>query len=240
MYKPELPDRSQLPSVAKLTKQAIVAALAAIVLLVTIVLPAEYAVDPTGVGRMLTLTEMGEIKQQLAAEAEADKRRQRQMFEQEPPTVRQTPASDQSSSLLGRVFAALIVRPASAHESGHGPDGMRMGSTHPAPMPSRNDEMSLTLKPGQGAEIKMRMAKGAQVRFSWIVEDGTVNFDAHGDGPGGLAKSYKKGRSVGGDEGVLEAAFDGSHGWFWRNRTRKPVTVRLRTNGEYLGIRRMM
>ena len=30
---------------------------------------------------------------------------------------------------------------------------------------------------------------------------------------------------------MLEAAFDGKHGWFWRNRTDKPVTVTLHTEG---------
>jgi hypothetical protein len=32
---------------------------------------------------------------------------------------------------------------------------------------------------------------------------------------------------------VLVAAFDGMHGWFRRNRGRQPVTVTLRTSGEY-------
>lgn len=50
----------------------ILAAVAAIVLLVAVVLPAEYGVDPTDIGRVLRMTEMGEIKQQLAAEAAAD------------------------------------------------------------------------------------------------------------------------------------------------------------------------
>jgi hypothetical protein len=41
-------------------------------LLITIVLPAEYGIDPTGVGRVLGLTRMGEIKTRLAREAAAD------------------------------------------------------------------------------------------------------------------------------------------------------------------------
>jgi hypothetical protein len=36
---------------------------------VTIVLPAEFGVDPTGVGDALGLTEMGETKERLAQEA---------------------------------------------------------------------------------------------------------------------------------------------------------------------------
>jgi hypothetical protein len=47
-----------------------------------------------------------------------------------------------------------------------------------------------------------------------------VNFDTHGepyDAPN-KTHSYEKGRGAASDEGVLEAAFDGNHGWFWRNR----------------------
>jgi hypothetical protein len=39
---------------------------------------------------------------------------------------------------------------------------------------------------------------------------------------------------------VLEAAFDGKHGWFWRNRTDKPVTVTLHTEGDYIAIKRVI
>ncbi|MGI9078303.1 MAG: hypothetical protein ACR2G6_13390 [Gemmatimonadaceae bacterium] len=41
-------------------------------LLVTVVLPAEYGVDPTGIGRLLGLAQMGEIKVALAKEMAAD------------------------------------------------------------------------------------------------------------------------------------------------------------------------
>jgi hypothetical protein len=51
--------------------------------------------------------------------------------------------------------------------------------------------------------------------------------------------SYSKGPGVEKDEGTLTAAFDGSHGWFWRNRTDKPITVTLKTQGDYAEIKRM-
>ena len=73
MYNTDIPARAELPSTRQLIKSTIAALVAAMVILVTIVLPSEYAVDPTGVGKILNLTEMGEIKQQLDAEAEADR-----------------------------------------------------------------------------------------------------------------------------------------------------------------------
>ena len=67
-----IPTSVELPSSQQLLKSTCTAIVTAAVLLVTVVLPSEYAIDPTGIGRALGLTEMGEIKTQLAAEAEAD------------------------------------------------------------------------------------------------------------------------------------------------------------------------
>ncbi|MES0196687.1 transmembrane anchor protein [Mesorhizobium sp. M0011] len=215
MYNTDIPTRAELPTSMQLLRSTVIAILAAAAILVTIVLPAEYAIDPTGVGRALELTEMGEIKTQLAEEAEQDRLRE---LQNGTPTA--VPAPDQQSSLLKRVFAELVIGSASAQEL-------------------RTDEMSVTLKPGEGAEIKLVMAKGAQAKYSWTANGAVVNFDTHGDG-GGENISYEKGRGAAEDEGVLEAAFDGNHGWFWRNRTDADVTVTLKTNGAYTDIKRMM
>ncbi|MEQ8832391.1 MAG: transmembrane anchor protein [Alphaproteobacteria bacterium] len=72
MFNAEKPSLEELPSSKQLLRSTIMAAAAALVILVTIVLPAEYGLDPTGVGRVLGLTEMGEIKQELSEEAEQD------------------------------------------------------------------------------------------------------------------------------------------------------------------------
>jgi hypothetical protein len=72
MYNANKPDASELPSTGKLLKSTGIAAVIATALLVTVVLPAEYGVDPTRIGSVLGLTEMGRIKMQLAAEAEAE------------------------------------------------------------------------------------------------------------------------------------------------------------------------
>ncbi|MER9204605.1 transmembrane anchor protein [Mesorhizobium sp. M0771] len=215
MYNTDTPTRAELPTSMQLLRSTLIAIVAAAAILVTIVLPAEYAIDPTGVGRALELTEMGEIKTQLAEEAEQDRLRE---LQNGTPTA--VPGQDQQSSLLERVFAELVIGSASAQEL-------------------RTDEMSVTLKPGEGAEIKLVMAKGAKANYSWTANGAAVNFDTHGDG-GGESISYEKGRGAAEDEGVLEAAFDGNHGWFWRNRTGADVTVTLKTNGAYTDIKRMM
>jgi hypothetical protein len=67
-YNPDPPK----PDARKLVRSTAIAAVVASVLLVTVVLPAEYGIDPTRIGRVLGLTQMGEIKVRLAREAAAD------------------------------------------------------------------------------------------------------------------------------------------------------------------------
>ena len=72
MYNSNKPNPEELPSSAQLLRSTIIALIAALVILVTIVLPAEYNIDPTGIGKTIGLAEMGEIKQELIREAEED------------------------------------------------------------------------------------------------------------------------------------------------------------------------
>ena len=72
MYNSNTQGSEDLPSTSKLIKSTVLAAIGAGVLLVTVVMPSEYGIDPTGAGKLLRLTDMGEIKISLAKEAEAD------------------------------------------------------------------------------------------------------------------------------------------------------------------------
>lgn len=47
------------------------------------------------------------------------------------------------------------------------------------------------------------MVKGATATFNWSVKDGVVNYDT--PGPGAKEKSYKTGRALAGDTGVLSS-----------------------------------
>ena len=194
-------------------------------ILITVVLPAEYGIDPTGVGRVLRLTEMGEIKNQLAAEAASDAE------------------ADAKKAMAGAPSVAEMgqqSRPANVPEESS-TKAASASSPAPAaaePQPRWRDETRFTLAPGQGIEIKLRMKEGAEANFAWAVEGaGAVNFDTHGDG-GGRSISYEKGRGVPSDKGTLVAAFTGNHGWFWRNRGNAEVALVLRTDGDYIDIQR--
>lgn len=229
MYNTDIPSRGELPTSAQLFRSTLIAAVVAGALLVTVVLPAEYGIDPTGAGRALGLVQMGEIKMQLHQEAEADRVRDQER--------RARPAAPgQRSSLFGLLFAQLAITPAAAHSPAA--STTRSGED---PVTARTDEISVTLKPNEGIEVKADMKKGARVTYAWTVEGGTVNHDTHGEPYSNpdAAHSYSKGRSVSADRGTLQAAFDGNHGWFWRNRGAKAVTVKLTTNGQYGSLKRV-
>ncbi len=220
MYNSDSPTRAELPSSKQLLRSTILAAVSAVVLLVAVVLPAEYGVDPTGIGRVLRMTEMGEIKQQLAAEAAAD-----------TAAAPAAPAQAVGTAAAGMV-AANAAQPSTPAPA---PAPVAVAA---APKVEWRDEMPVTLTPGEGTEIKLKMVQGAKAQYSWVVEGGQVNFDTHGDAPG-KSISYEKGRGVAADEGVLEAAFTGNHGWYWRNRGQADVKVILRTRGDYTDIKQM-
>ncbi len=102
-------------------------------------------------------------------------------------------------------------------------------------VPFRSDEMMLTLQPGEGSEIKATMRQGEQFVFIWTAEGGKVNFDMHGERPnaGSDFTSYWKDQQQTSAQGTFVAPFDGTHGWFWRNRGDKAVTVKVKVSGFY-------
>jgi len=194
-----LPSETELPSPAQLLRSTLAAMIVAAGLLVTVVLPAESAIDPTGIGRLLGLTQMGEVKIALAQEAEA-------------------------------AAHADLGEPADAP-----------ASTAPAEAvaPAEAREVTLTLAPDEAAEIKVDMLAGRTIAFEWETDGPRVNFDLHGDAPGIDYHRYTRGTDAR-VAGELEAAFDGAHGWFWRNRSGQTVNIVLRVSGDFTDVRRVM
>ena len=189
-----------LPSVRLLSWLSLCALLLAAFIAVAVVLPAETDRDPTGLGRVFGLAEMGRIKVALANEAAADAK-----------------AGD--------------ARP-------------NVGERRPTTVPGSRwrDSMSITLQPSEGIEVKMSMRTAEKARYAWTTDGGEVYFNMHGEPPNApkdyAAHRYGKGTSAA-EAGELVAAFDGVHGWFWRNRTDLPITITLQTAGEYLVLKEL-
>jgi hypothetical protein len=219
MYNQDIPSRAELPTARQLMRSAFIAAVSAALLLLAVVLPAEYGVDPTGIGRALGLTPMGETKRRLAQEA----------------------AQEAAAPPVDPAASRRDLTDASSPPAAAPADPTPVAAAQPDPTPASTtwrDEMSLTLKPGQGTEIKLKMQAGDKALYAWSVQGGRVNFDTHGDGPG-RSISYEKGRAVASEEGELTAVFTGNHGWFWRNRGETDVVLLLRTSGAYSDIQRV-
>ena len=133
MYNSNIPTDRELPSTQKLIKSTIFAAVVAVVLLITTVLPAEYGIDPTGIGNAIGLKKMGEIKVSLANEVAADKAKDAQQIDQQQSVQEQQVATKTAAvkQAISEPEKAMI-----------------------------QDTISVTLKPNQGAEVKTKMRKG--------------------------------------------------------------------------------
>ncbi|MFI8690146.1 transmembrane anchor protein [Stutzerimonas kunmingensis] len=222
MYNNQRPDLSELPSSGQLLRSTLIALIAAGVLLVTVVMPAEYAIDPTGAGRLLGLTQMGELKQTLAEEAASEAQPPAEAAPAEPAAT--TPDKDEPVAAQAEPAPAAAPTPA---------------QPEPPKVATQQHEVNLTLKPNQATEIKLEMKEGAKANFHWTANGGRLNYDTHGDpykAPKGFYHGYGKGKNAPELQGELVAAFDGKHGWFWRNRTNETVKLTLRTDGEYITI----
>lgn len=209
MTEPRRPDQPPLPTPRQLAKATAIAAAVAGVLLVTTVLPAEYGIDPTGIGGILGLKAMGEAKQKSDYPAGA-----RFAFLSRP---------DLPSILSDGRYVTSGAVPVQAD------------------VEERTDEVSVTLKTGETAEVKAFMKAGASFRYVWSTDGGRLNFDFHGEppnAPSNVFTSYAKGARDRA-EGAFTAKFDGTHGWFWRNRTSQTITVTVKTTGRYEKLERV-
>ena len=133
MFNANRPSLEELPTTAQLLKSTIIAALSAVVILVCVVLPAEYGIDPTRVGSTLGLTEMGEIKSQLAEEAEMD----------------------HQSSLLDEILGAFVGK-AHAQEAEQWRDEITITLE-----PGESAEWKMAMTKGQQAFYRMTVTGGA-------------------------------------------------------------------------------
>lgn len=200
MFNTHNPPENDLPTSSQLLKSTMVAIGVGCTLLILVILPAEYGTDPTGVGELLGLKKMGEIKIRL----NQDFLKENQVFKES------NGAKDE-----------LMVESETGKEN--------------------QDVMELVIAPNEAIEIKLEMKKGSMAKYKWTTQNGGLNFNLHGDGHKDFQKSisYKKGRMTSSDSGEFKAEFDGYHGWFWRNRNNKSVTVTLETIGDYILIKQM-
>ena len=193
----------------RILKQLALALAAAAVLLVAAVLPAEYGIDPTGVGKALGLTAM------KAAGA--------------PALPTQTVAMQDVVGGNDRITTVEVG-------DGRDPVPLPNPAVHQdQAQPPRTDTMKIYLAPDEKTEVKAQLDKGKMIVYSWSVDGGNkVYVDFHGHDPS-LGERfwvrYEEADGITGRNGSLVAPFKGQHGWYWLNVSEKSVTITLNVTG---------
>lgn len=197
------------PSRATLLKSALIALAAAIIATVLFVMPAEYGVDPTGVGKALGLTALAET------DDHDDDAPPRMVVGSYPDKPAEEDFDYFEPEVLGEPYSK-------GHSAGF-----------------RSDTITIELDTMEQVEYKAVMQQGDAIVYSWAVERGTVYTDFHadpGEGAEGYPEGYYiryRESETPTDAGSLTAPFDGNHGWYWLNIEEHPIRITLQVAGYY-------
>lgn len=197
------------PSRRALLRSIVAAFVAAAVATVLFVLPAEYGVDPTGLGTKLGLTRLAEI------EDDHDDGQTETVVGTYPGLPDEEDFDYFEPEAFGEPFSK-------GHSSRF-----------------RQDRFSIDLDVSEQVEYKAVMQRGDAIVYSWSVNSETVYTDFHadpGEGAEGYPEGYfirYRESETATDSGSIVAPFAGNHGWYWLNIEEQPVTITLEVAGYY-------
>ncbi len=112
MYNAKQPTEKDLPSSAQLLKSTIIAIIMIVILFVMVILPAEYGTDPTGVGKLLGLKEMGDIKMSLLEESQNESLQESEPFSIDTDSVE----AEKISDTINEDVVEITIEPGKAIE----------------------------------------------------------------------------------------------------------------------------
>ncbi len=208
---------SQPPARRPLVLITLGALAVATVAAVLFVLPAEYGIDPTGVGAATGVSK-------LAATQPAPAR-----------TLAVETGDDPAVPAPADLPPEAVLAPASATR--YYDTAYRTNSID-IPLKAKGDANG-----DNGVEYKFYMKKGQTIVYSWETTDLTdkdeLFYDFHAEQqplPAGHPKNeyieYRNEAALQG-HGSLTVPVDGIHGWYFENRASKPIIVRLKVSGFY-------
>lgn len=192
-------------------KWLIAAAAVAVVLLFTVVLPAEYGYDPTRIGRALGLTAIQGSAQQ----------------------------DEQDTAIEDLLSANDDLDPAAAIDPMTPLPLPNPAISQIEAAPPKTETMRVQLDFDGRTEVKVVMQKAKAIVYSWKVLDGEVYVDFHGHDPARGKNFWVRYEEAGQEEGVnarngsLVAPFDGEHGWYWLNTSQDPINIELTVTGYF-------
>jgi hypothetical protein len=95
--------------------------------------------------------------------------------------------------------------------------------------------IEITVPAGEGIEYKFQMAQYDKMTYAWLSDGAPLYFDLHGEPQGdttGYFESYAI-ATLRAMKGSFTSPFNGSHGWYWKNNSDKPVAIQLTVQGQY-------
>jgi hypothetical protein len=112
------------------------------------------------------------------------------------------------------------------------------------PRQPRSARVTINLAPREELEYKAELAQGEPLLYSWRVEGGPVYSEFYGEPtegewPRDFFQSYQIRPSSIAEHGSFVAPFTGRHGWYWRNLSDEPASIRLETSGYYTKLGRI-
>jgi hypothetical protein len=204
------PKSLEAPSRGKIALATVIALIVAAVILFVAVLPAEYGIDPLKTGKALGLMDLAKASEK-------------------PQPV-----------ASGLETAPASIVPVLEVSKGGGAPTVK-GTFISQPAGYKTDSRVIELAPGEGMEIKYHMPKGGGLIYSWTATE-TISYELHGEPDKnppnttiGYYESYDLDDKVGKNQshGVFVAPSTGVQGWFWENKSGKPVTLKLMSSGFY-------
>ena len=112
MFNAKQPTEKDLPTSAQLLKSTIIAIIMIVILFVMVILPAEYGTDPTGVGKILGLKEMGDIKMSLLEESQNESLQESEPFSIDTDSVE----AEKISDTINEDVVEITIEPGKAIE----------------------------------------------------------------------------------------------------------------------------
>ncbi|MGE0114990.1 MAG: hypothetical protein AB7T07_08930 [Steroidobacteraceae bacterium] len=204
---PQSPYQTNPPTGRRLLVSVITAAALAALVLVVVVLPAEYGIDPTGIGSRLGLAQMSQkggqattLTDTLAGNENIEKA---QIPEVGEPLPLPNPAVHQGHAEAPKSETVTVTLPAN-------------GET----------EVKTVLATNQVVLYSWQVDKGlVYVDYhghspDWENKEAFVRYQEAQDG-------------ISGAHGSLVAPFAGEHGWYWLNLNDFPVVITLTVSGYY-------
>jgi len=195
----------------KIIEASIISLLIGAILLVVAVLPAEYGMDPTGLGKLFGFDRLYVAEEEVSNGFGP-------MDLKDAPLIKLEKAG--SGPSVKRPVEADLPPPTEQ-------------------LSSREDQTSIIVPAGKGIEFKLEMLKYGKMKYEWTTANGEIlYFDFHGEvnQQEKVDEVYFESFTIANSNnmvGTFLAPYEGKHGWFFRNNGNEDITVNFRLKGQY-------